>query len=231
MAPARAQAPNYTVELVSGGPLIAGVHVKLAPEWKTYWRMPGDSGIPPQFDWSGSVNLTRADVAYPLPARFRDEAGETIGYHDEVLFAVAVTPEDTGRPVILKLNLAFAVCRDICIPARAEPLIDLGSTPPSSIVAMWAARIPIVRENGPILKAEARMGKSKPVLALKVDGTPDDIFIEAASPAYFGKPISHDGEIVLPVSNIKRPEDLRGLAFKATMAFGTSGIEQAFAVA
>lgn len=229
--PARAQTVNYRVELVSGGPTLAGAHVRLAPGWKTYWRMPGDAGIPPQFDWSGSVNLAKAEVAYPLPSRFQDGGGETIGYYDEVMFPVTVTPQDASQPVILKLEMAFAVCRDICIPARASSLIDLGSAPPSSLVAMWTARVPVIREKGPILSAHAQLEGTKPALALIIDGTPDDIFIESSSPAYFGKPMAGKGEVLLPISNVKRPEDLHGLALMATLVFGTSGIEQAFTVA
>ena len=49
------------------GDHIAALQITLAPGWKTYWRQPGDTGIPPRFDFSGSENLTILDVIYPAP--------------------------------------------------------------------------------------------------------------------------------------------------------------------
>ena len=74
----------FTVSLLAGGQLAgvwqAGVLVELEPEWKTYWRMPGDTGIPPQFDWTGSTNSEAVEVSFPVPRRFNDLSGEAIGY-------------------------------------------------------------------------------------------------------------------------------------------------------
>src|SRR6476660_5184175 len=58
---------------VGDAPLRAGIEIRLAPGWKTYWRYPGDSGVPPRFDFSGSDNLARAKVLYPAPHLFTDE--------------------------------------------------------------------------------------------------------------------------------------------------------------
>src|SRR5665647_485933 len=73
----------FKVSLISGGReggvWQAGILVELEPAWKTYWRMPGDSGIPPQFDWAGSDNIAAIEVMFPIPGRFRDGSGETIG--------------------------------------------------------------------------------------------------------------------------------------------------------
>ena len=54
----------------------AGILVELEPNWKTYWRVPGDTGIPPQFDWTGSKNAGAIEVGYPVPSRFQDAGGE-----------------------------------------------------------------------------------------------------------------------------------------------------------
>ena len=77
----------------------AGVEVHLAPGWKTYWRYPGDSGVPPRFDFSGSRNLKSASVRYPAPHRLTDESGTSIGYKGDVVFPLDVTPQDAGKPV------------------------------------------------------------------------------------------------------------------------------------
>src|SRR5262249_3515978 len=89
--------------------LRAGVEVKLQPGWKTYWRYPGDSGVPPHFDFSGSENLKSADVLYPAPHLFTDETGQSLGYKDTVIFPVVVSPQQAGKPVRLSVKVDYAV--------------------------------------------------------------------------------------------------------------------------
>src|SRR6185436_4015134 len=54
------------------GALRGGVEIKMLPGWKTYWRYPGDSGVPPVFDFSASDNVKAVTVLYPAPTRFDD---------------------------------------------------------------------------------------------------------------------------------------------------------------
>jgi DsbC/DsbD-like thiol-disulfide interchange protein len=114
---------NSKVRLVSGTvtidgkpSLIAGVQLRMEPGWKTYWRNPGDSGVPPSFDFKGSNNLKQAELLYPAPHRFGDANGTAIGYDDEVIFPVKITPERDGEAVELKLAFEYGLCKDLCIP-------------------------------------------------------------------------------------------------------------------
>jgi DsbC/DsbD-like thiol-disulfide interchange protein len=117
------------VRLISGvtaaAPMQAGIEMKLAAGWHTYWRYPGDSGIPPQFNFAGSDNLKSAIVLYPAPALHKDSAGETIGYENDVIFPVEVTPKDASKPVKLHLALDYAVCERMCVPAKGEAELTL----------------------------------------------------------------------------------------------------------
>lgn len=120
------------VRLVAGGPAVksaksylAGVEVTLAEGWKTYWRMPGDAGVPPMFDWTGSTNVASIDVRYPAPSRMHEAAAETVGYKTAVTFPIEVVPGDAAKPVDLKLTLDMGVCREICIPAEAALSLTL----------------------------------------------------------------------------------------------------------
>jgi len=125
--------------------LRAGVEIKLAPGgWKTYWRYPGDSGVPPRFDFSGSENLKTATVRYPAPHIFTDEAGNSLGYKDTVIFPLTVTPKDPGKPVRLRLKLDYAVCEKICIPAQGSEQLALapGDSPQEAALAAAQARVP-----------------------------------------------------------------------------------------
>jgi DsbC/DsbD-like thiol-disulfide interchange protein len=121
------QLHNARVRLLAGAPAtkgakayLAGLEITMAEGWKTYWRMPGDAGVPPTFDWAGSTNVRAIEVRYPAPMRLPEPAAETIGYKRSVIFPVAVTPQDAARPVELKLAIEFGVCRDICVPAEAK---------------------------------------------------------------------------------------------------------------
>jgi DsbC/DsbD-like thiol-disulfide interchange protein len=111
------------VRLISGTPdidgkptLVAGVQLRMDPGWKTYWRNPGDSGVPPSFDFKGSKNLKQAELLYPAPHRIGDANGTAIGYDDEVIFPIKITPDHEGKPVELKLAFEYGLCKDLCIP-------------------------------------------------------------------------------------------------------------------
>ena len=107
-------------------PLRAGVELTLAPGWKTYWRYPGDSGVPPRFDFSNSQNVKSLNIAWPAPHRFTDDSGATIGYKNGVIFPLRIVPQDPAKPVLLRLKLDYAVCEKLCVPAegRAELVLD-----------------------------------------------------------------------------------------------------------
>src|ERR1043165_4696380 len=108
----------------------AGIEIRLAPGWKTYWRYPGDSGIPPRFDFSSSKNVKSVTVRYPAPHRFNDESGTSIGYKKGVVFPLDVVAQNAARPVALVLKADYAICEKVCIPAegKAELSVDRKST-------------------------------------------------------------------------------------------------------
>ena len=67
----------------SGAVLLGGIAFQLQPGWKTYWRTPGDSGVPPRFDFSKSDNIEAVTVLWPAPTKFDDGAGgHSLGYHE-----------------------------------------------------------------------------------------------------------------------------------------------------
>jgi DsbC/DsbD-like thiol-disulfide interchange protein len=107
--------------------LRAGIEIKLDPGWQTYWRDPGDSGAPPSFDFSGSENVKAVNVLWPAPERFPDGAGgNSIGYRDHVVLPLHVVPAETAKQTALRLKLGYDVCANICIPAEANLVLQLG---------------------------------------------------------------------------------------------------------
>jgi DsbC/DsbD-like thiol-disulfide interchange protein len=127
------------------GELRAGVEIKLQPGWKTYWRYPGDSGVPPRFDFTGSENLRAARVQWPAPHAFSDETGTSIGYKDGVIFPLRITARDPSKPVTLKLKLEYAVCDKLCIPAEGHAALTLGDTTGAqdAALAKAEAQVPV----------------------------------------------------------------------------------------
>jgi DsbC/DsbD-like thiol-disulfide interchange protein len=130
----------------SGGRVFrAGVEIKFKDGWKTYWRYPGDSGVPPVLDFSGSQNVKAVSVLYPAPMRFPDGAGgSSIGYKGAVILPLHVAPQDGRKPVTLRLKLGYAVCEKLCVPAEAKLELLLSGTETANEGALSAAeaRVP-----------------------------------------------------------------------------------------
>ncbi|HUU65762.1 MAG TPA: protein-disulfide reductase DsbD domain-containing protein [Methyloceanibacter sp.] len=187
---------NSKVRLVSGTVTndgttapYAGVQLRMAPGWKTYWRNPGDSGVPPTFDWSGSKNLKSAEVLYPAPHRFADANGTAIGYDDEVVFPVRITPERDGEPVELVLSFDYGLCKDLCIPnAAALDLVlpgDLGKGD-AALLEAALARVPKPAQGDTLPKiARITAALGGPVPAFEVEAlfpegaTGTDLFVDS----------------------------------------------------
>src|SRR5262249_10145164 len=113
--------------LGADGLLRAGVEIRLATGWKTYWRYPGGSGVPPVFDFSKSENIKSVSILWPAPHRFTDDSGTSIGYKGGVIFPLHVVRESAKRPATLRLSLSYAVCEKLCVPATGEATLELAS--------------------------------------------------------------------------------------------------------
>ncbi|MGP3698295.1 protein-disulfide reductase DsbD domain-containing protein [Rhodobacter sp. NSM] len=146
--PASATPPDQilTAELLpgwrEGGRHIAAVRLRLAPEWKTYWRSPGEAGIPPEFDWSGSENMVSVRMHWPVPHVFTLNGMQTIGYRGEVVLPFEIVARDASRPIRLRARVDLGVCRDICVPAEFDLDAQLapGGGPDASIVEALRSR-------------------------------------------------------------------------------------------
>lgn len=119
-----------SVEVLPGwrtdsGTHMAAVRFRLAPGWKTYWRAPGDAGVPPLFTWDGSLNVAAADFHWPVPQVFDQSGFRSIGYADEVVIPVEITPATPGAPARIAGTVEIGVCHDICIPVALDFAADL----------------------------------------------------------------------------------------------------------
>ena len=158
-APATAQdtqqIDNVVAKLLPGwqtkdGSHMAGLQLTLSPGWKTYWRSPGEAGIPPLFNWSGSENLKSVRIHWPTPAVFQTNGMQSIGYHDQVTLPLEVAALDPTKPVRLHATVDLGVCKDICLPASLDLTTDLnaGGTPDKAIQTALAAQPQEARKAG-----------------------------------------------------------------------------------
>ncbi len=195
-ASAWAEDSRSGVRLIAGAnkngeaPLRAGIEIKLQPGWKTYWRYPGDSGVPPRFDFSGSENLKAAKVLYPAPHLFTDEAGQSLGYKDVVTFPLQILPKQAGMPVRLRVKVDYAVCEKLCIPAegRAELTLDMGDSAHNAALTVAEARVPKPLSAADIGLSVRRVNTGpKPLVFVDLaapDGKPVEVFVEGPTPEW-----------------------------------------------
>ncbi|SFI74082.1 protein-disulfide reductase DsbD domain-containing protein [Albimonas pacifica] len=139
-----ARAQRSDLRLLAGwetedGGRMAGLTIRLDDGWKTYWRVPGDAGIPPEFDWSGSENVASVEVLWPRPVAFDLFGMTTLGYKQEVTLPLKAVPVDPAKPMVLRLSLAYGVCADICMPEMAEVALPLGGAPNRGLAPIEAA--------------------------------------------------------------------------------------------
>ncbi|SDZ82088.1 protein-disulfide reductase DsbD domain-containing protein [Rubrimonas cliftonensis] len=151
---AAAAGERASVSLAAGwaegaGLRMSGLSFELAPGWKTYWRAPGEAGVPPMFDWSASRNLASISVEWPAPQIFDTYGMTTLGYADAVTLPLRVRAADPSAPVALRLTLDYGVCSDICVLEQAVVALDIAPDAPAAGVARvrgGMARAPLTPE-------------------------------------------------------------------------------------
>jgi suppressor for copper-sensitivity B len=133
---------------VDDNQILLGLQIQLKEGWKTYWRSPGDSGIPPRFNWQGSQNVGQVKVHWPVPQGFSSFGFMTWGYGTEVIFPLVITRKAPSKPVVAQLSFEYGVCEEICIPLsqtfRLElPANNTGATEFSDQVQMYVEKSPV----------------------------------------------------------------------------------------
>ena len=134
------------------GSRIAAVELDLLPGWKTYWRSPGDSGLPPSFDWGGSSNLAGVTFHWPAPEAIQSGDSLTMGYHGKLVLPFTATPGDPAKPVELQAQMDFGLCESVCVPAHVALSADAPQTTPDPIIQNALDRVPTATEGKPACK-------------------------------------------------------------------------------
>jgi DsbC/DsbD-like thiol-disulfide interchange protein len=213
-----------------------GIEILLEPEWYTYWRNPGEAGIPPRFDFSASENVAAVEVLYPVPERHDDGTSLSLIYRDEVVFPLVVTPVEAERPVLLKLAASYGVCREVCIPTTASSAVAAPPTPePDPLtearLRAYMSRVPGPAESGRFEVERLTVeGDSLLVDVRMPDSAYTELFADPPADWYVGQPsfVSRaNGVSRYRLDLDDRPQDpaLAGQEFRFVAVSGGESIE------
>jgi DsbC/DsbD-like thiol-disulfide interchange protein len=195
---------------MADGHYMAALDLQMAPEWKTYWRAPGEAGIPPTFDWAGSKNLKSVAFHWPSPRAITQNGLTSIGYLNRLVLPVEVVPRDPTQPVTLALKMDLGICHDICMPAHltfAAALSGAGAPDPVIDAALRAG--PKVENTGancavaPIsdgLRLTAR-------IALPAQGKDETVIFETPDPGIWVSEATsnRDGGVLVAEADLVPP--------------------------
>jgi DsbC/DsbD-like thiol-disulfide interchange protein len=194
--------------------LRAGIEIRIKSGWHTYWRYPGDAGVPPTIDFNRSENVQSIDVAWPAPHRMVENGLATIGYDRDVVLPLHIMPQTAGKPVVLRLKLDYAICEKLCVPAAAQVAVAVGGTAThESTLAAAEALVPKRRPLGDAAGLAIR--------ALHRDNSqmPPRILVDVAAPAgahidLFAEGPTPEWALPLPIRLAGAPPGLLRFAFE-----------------
>lgn len=105
-----------------GKAFLLGLRMEMAPGWHTYWKLPGDAGLPTRLTWRLPPGFAAGPIQWPVPERMPAPPLMSYGYGNEVLLPVEITPPASLPPGDLTLGVKadWLECREVCLPAKAE---------------------------------------------------------------------------------------------------------------
>jgi DsbC/DsbD-like thiol-disulfide interchange protein len=224
----------------SGAVLLGGIGFQLQPGWKTYWRTPGDSGVPPRFDFSKSENIEAVTVLWPAPSKFDDGAGgHSMGYHNQIVLPLRIVAKNADKPVTLRADINYAVCEKLCIPVEANAELPFTSVASTEDSALFAALDTVpkpanVGDPNPLtIRDVKREGKSTVLVdVVTPDAKEVNLFVEGPTPDWalpVPAPVEHNPPGVkrfsFELDGLPPGTDPKGAALKLTLVGGDRSYE------
>jgi DsbC/DsbD-like thiol-disulfide interchange protein len=159
----------------SGAVLLGGIAIQLQGGWKTYWRTPGDSGVPPRFDFSKSENVEAVTVLWPAPKKFDDGAGGfSFGYKQQVVLPLRIVAKNPDKPLTLRTDISYAVCEKLCVPVEAHAELAFASVASTEDAALSAALDTVPKP--------ANVGDPNPLTIRDVKVTGKNVLVDVIAP-------------------------------------------------
>ena len=221
----------------------AGLHFRMKPGWKLYWRTPGDAGFPPLANWSASENVSKVDIQWPAPKRFSIFELETLGYEDEVILPLNAAVTKPGEPVKFAAKVDYLTCKDICIPYSATATLSVGGGEAAASefafeIDKYRARVPGDGARHGLRIQDLQVAFVGDAIELKIVASSierfraPDVYLEGPEGSYFGKPVvdlSEDGmTAVLEVGGggFEEPVTASGVPITVTLVDGERMLEE-----
>ena len=161
----------------------AGIEIRLSRGWHTYWRYPGDAGVPPRFDFAGSQNVKAVEVLWPAPRRLPEAGLDTIGYDRDLILPLRVTPQDEAKPVTLSVKLDYAICEKLCVPAQTKAALALARGASAQDARLVAAEARVPRKVALGTEPAPGAGSGLAVRAVRRENDRPRVLIDVAAPA------------------------------------------------
>ncbi len=182
---------------IENGAYRAALELDLPEGWHTYWRNPGDAGIPPIFDVASSANLKDFGVAYPVPKRYTDGTGTSMIYEGRLLLPIRAVPERPDKPLTLSVHVLYGLCAEICVPAEADATVLLDPDAPAdpeanAAISAFEARVPTIADDGRVvvdrLHFDATTARGNVEVSVPDDGRLVDLFVTGPAKWYAAPP-------------------------------------------
>ena len=219
----------------AAGRHFAGLEVRLADGWKTYWRSPGASGIAPRVQWHGSGNVSGAVIHWPTPTPFLTAGYPSLGYVEDFVLPIELEPIDPTAPIILEAQIEIGICFDICLPAKVRVQAELPPVGQSDADVVAALRdrpragqgqvTCTIRpsDNGIMLRADipqARALGGAEAVAVEILQAQGRIWITDTT-------VSREGRVLRTQTEFMRPDDLPVSLDRSGLRFTVVGREGA----
>lgn len=110
-----------------GKPFWVGVALSMEEGWHTYWKNPGDSGLPTKIEWKLPEGFKAGELLWPVPVKFQDNGNASYGYENQVMFSCQIFPpaDVKARKAPIEANVRWMECSEICVPGKAKLSLNL----------------------------------------------------------------------------------------------------------
>ncbi|APH71219.1 protein-disulfide reductase DsbD domain-containing protein [Aquibium oceanicum] len=202
------------------GTLRGAIEIALEPGWKTYWREPGSSGVPPQIDVSKSLNVSGAELHFPAPEWHEDSYGAWAGYGGSVTLPVTFSIPAPDRYSLIEADLFLGICEDICVPVHATLSVEPGSDPDNLLDRQFVdaafARLPApAGEDFGIVGADVSDDAVTIEAVLPANAADAQLFVAGSDGYVFGLPHRTEmapGKAAFELPVMAKPKDGDGAA-------------------
>ncbi|WP_147179142.1 protein-disulfide reductase DsbD domain-containing protein [Ciceribacter naphthalenivorans] len=222
------------------GTRAAALQIEPSPGWITYWREPGDAGIPPSITIAPESGYALTEVAYPVPKRIDNGDIHDIGYDAPVTLPLTLVASGAGTssPGEINASVFIGLCRNICIPFQAELRLtpnDAEEAEETALIVAARARLPEPPAADFALKAHALSADGKHLsltltvptqtkerdAEIFVTGPSGHVFLDESERKLSGDELT----VVLPISGLPRKYDIHGKTWGVLVKAGGRAME------